>query len=311
MNSSFEPAVRYDLTDVNELARQDPIAFVRRCEEEYAAQVQTLAGFLKNSGQIKFIMIAGPSASGKTTTSLKLRQELERMGIRSVAISLDNFLFDRETLPILEDGTRDYESIATLDIGLLNRCLEELLTNNRSNLPIFDFVSGLRLKTPQEMTITGEHVVIIEGLHALNPAITDNQYKDRFLKVYISPQVEVYEGGRQLLDGQTLRLMRRMIRDFKFRGSDPENTFHMWKNVCKGEKLYIDPFRKDADYLVNSLHLYEPSVYHHDLVPILRQVKQQSKFYSRSRELVQILEDFDDLDFDLVPKDSMIREFLG
>ncbi len=311
MSSSFKP-VRCAVSAVNKLAKLDAPGLARKCEGDYLTQLEELASLIHQSSRWQFIMIAGPSASGKTTTSVKLRQLLETRGIRSITISLDDFLYNRDSLPLLPDGTRDFESVDTLDIGLLNRCLEELLTKKSTQLPVFDFVTGNRMKNTQPVTITDSHVVIIEGLHALNPAISQTSLKEYFFKVYISPNCEfVLDDGRVVLDGQNLRLIRRMIRDFKFRGSGPENTFVMWKNVCNGEELYINPFRGEADYVVNSTHLYEPLIYHHDLLPILKDVKADSLYTEKARELVDVLELFDDLSMDIVPPDSMIREFIG
>ncbi|MDF2566809.1 MAG: phosphoribulokinase / uridine kinase family protein [Oscillospiraceae bacterium] len=311
MRNIITEKTKINIEEINNIAKKDAKKLVIDSEKQYLDQLSEIASFIKNSGKYKIILIAGPSASGKTTTSFKLREQLYLNDIKSVTISLDNFLFNRESLPLLEDGSIDFESIDTIDINCLHDCIDILMTKKKAQFPTFDFVEGKRSESTIEIEIDEDFVVIIEGIHALNPIISENKFKDSFLKIYVSVKSEYYNQDELTLPSKDLRLIRRMIRDYHFRGSSVGNTLSMWDNVCKGEELYIKPFQVEADFCVDSIHLYEPLIYHHYLLPLLKEIPQDSVYYRKCDQLVQIIARFNDLEKDVIPRNSMLREFIG
>lgn len=303
---------RLSLARYNEMAQTAPAALVEESENDYYGQIKQIAEHIKNNKErYKVVLLAGPSASGKTTTASKLRKRLGELGIQSVYVSLDNFFFDRDKLPLLPDGMPDFESIRTLDMDCLKAFFSDLLQTNHATVPVFDFNSGKRSDETIELTIDDNFVVIIEGIHALNPIITADHYSGNFCKLYISPKSEYESEGKVVLNSRNVRLIRRLVRDYHFRGSDPVNTMKMWKHVVEGENIYIRPFRTTADFWINSMHKYEPMIFHHYLLPILENAAEKSEYQATFAELRDTLELFYDLDKEIVPPDSLLREFIG
>ena len=296
---------------INHMAATDREALVRESEALYHTRIEEIARSIAADESAKIIFIGGPSASGKTTTSLKLREALYALSVKSVAISLDNFLFNRDDLPILPDGMIDMESIRTVDIACLHHCLEKLLTTGRCAFPLFDFVEGKRRTDTFDVEIAGDFVVIIEGIHALNPAVKPSAFRDQAKTIYVSIKSEYYEGEQVVLNTRNLRLIRRMIRDYHFRGSSASNTLKMWSYVLAGEQENIRPYRMAADEWIDSVHAYEPLLYHHELLPILSEVDEDSPHYKKCAELIDMLRHFSDLPQSIVPENSMLREFIG
>lgn len=296
----------------NEMARLRPADLVAEAERDYYSQVEEIADKISgNTARYRVVLLAGPSGSGKTTTASKLRKQLEQLGVDSVYISLDNFFIDRDQLPLLPDGMKDYESIRTLDMDCLNQFFESLLQTNRASIPIFDFQTGKRSEKTVDIETDENTVVIIEGIHALNPVITEGHYNDKFYRIYISPKSEFERDGKIVLNSRNTRLIRRMVRDYYFRGSSPINTMQMWKHVVEGEDLYIRPFRTTADYWIDSTHKYEPMIFHHYLLPILDGLAPGSDYDAVFLQLRETLGLFYDLGKELVPENSLLREFIG
>lgn len=311
MQENFQGAVknRYEILNVNRSAAENPRRLVLNSEKYYHDRVNELAGLVLGSG-CRAVFIAGPSASGKTTTAKKLLEEIKSKGKNAVSVSLDDFLKDADALPILSDGTADYESVNTLDIPCFQRFISDLMKYKKALTPRFDFLKRGRA-CMVEISIENDCVVIIEGLHALNPLIADCDYEGRGLKAYISVKSEYYENGERVLNSRDMRLIRRLIRDNNFRGSDAENTFRMWKKVCEGEREYIQPFKDSSDFWLDSDHIYEPLIYNYHLTPVLKKVSKTSEFYADAQRLLGILSRFSELDKAIVPADSMLREFIG
>ena len=303
---------RLSLEQYNKMAQTAPDALVAESENDYYSQIEQIAEHIKiNKERYKVVLLAGPSGSGKTTTASKLRKRLDQIGIQSVYVSLDNFFLDRDKLPLLPDGMPDFESIQTLDMDCLNAFFSDLLQTNKASIPIFDFNTGKRSDKTVDLEIDDNFVVIIEGIHALNPVITADHYSENFCKLYISPKSEYESNGKIVLNSRNLRLIRRMVRDYHFRGSSPINTMKLWKHVVEGEDIYIRPFRTTADFWINSVHKYEPMIFHHYLLPILEEVEPECEYQAKFTELKDTLELFYDLDKEIVPLDSLLREFIG
>lgn len=300
---------KYQISEINDLARSDPNALVMRSEMYYRDRVNELARMVVKQG-CQAVFIAGPSASGKTTTAAKLAEFLKKNGKCALSVSLDDFLKDADSLPILPDGTADYESVDTLDIPCFQKCIADLMKYGEAELPFFDFPKHCRTHM-RKVKASGDCVVIVEGLHALNPLIADCDYEGLGFKAYISVKSEYYDGDKRILNSRDMRLIRRLIRDNNFRGSNPENTLGMWQKVCEGERAYIRPFRSTCDIWLDSDHLYEPLVYNSPLTAELERIEKSSVFYATARRLLDILGRFGGLDMSVVPQNSLLREFIG
>lgn len=303
---------RLDLSVLNENVRRDPEKAVAYWEKHYRDQVEAVAeDFVSHMGESRVLLLAGPSSSGKTTTSLNLMEALHRRGIRTIPVSLDDFFLGPGAAPLLEDGTRDLESVELLDAELLDRCFRELFETGRCDFPIFDFENGSRSEKVNHFAVDDRTAVVVEGLHALNPFIAGREFCKKALKVYISIKTEYYLDDERILSTRQLRLIRRIIRDSNYRACPPEVTLSMWKNVVRGEDHYIRPFRLSADYWVDSFHGYEAMVYRPLLLSLLDRPEVRM---CPQRETAATLRDavrcFEELPLLFVPEDSLLREFL-
>lgn len=297
---------------INKRVADDPLQFIKECEDSYENTIQAIAERIVTEEGREIVMLAGPSSAGKTTTARKLKEALSEKGVKTYVLSLDDFYLDRDDIPYLPDGTQDYETVYALDLAQLEKDLNALICGETVKAPVFDFTTGKRSDTEfNEITLGDEDVVIIEGLHALNPVITE-KVKGKLLKVYINVSSRIYdEKGNVLLNKRNLRFVRRMIRDYKFRASSVENTCKLWKNVTAGEDKYLFPFRDNADIKADTIHLYEPCVLKHQALPLLRDSIISDEFKKDIEHLIKALEGFEDIEENIVPEDSLLREFLG
>ena len=299
------------LISINSNAKKDTQDFITSCEERYKRIISSVAEQICQKGGHEVVMLAGPSASGKTTTANKLVEELKKRGHNACRISLDDYYLEIKQMPILSDGTRDFESVDSLDLPLIASTLNELITTGKSELPIFDFQIPARSKETRKIEIDDGDVVIVEGLHALNPKICDQLPAENLFRIYISVASRIYDNGKLLLRRENLRLVRRMVRDYQFRNSSIEHTLSLWKNVRRGEKEYLFPYQDLADARINSIHMYEPCVFRDIALPLLREVKSDSEFYGQVQDIIKGFEKFELIDDKAVPADSLLREFLG
>ena len=302
---------RVELEALIKLAEERPEELVRISEERYRRQIAEVADrFCEGFEQNPHILLAGPSSSGKTTTSLNLETELMRRGIRTIAVSLDDFFVDRQLAKYLPDGTQDLEDPELVDLAELERCLSELTGQGRCEFPIYDFSVGQRSKTRRPLVFDSRTAVIIEGIHALNPMICKRPFFKGTMKLYISIKTEYYLGGQRILNTREARLMRRIIRDSNFRACPPAATLGMWGNVVAGEERYIRPFRTEADYWIDSLHLYEPMLYKPVLEPMLAPLQGSRVCGEAAGRLLEALEGLPAVAVKGIPADSLMREFL-
>ncbi len=290
----------------------NPESFVTECEEKYNNKIKKIAKDIAESERTEIVMLAGPSSSGKTTTAKKLCQALFDLGIKSHTVSLDDFYLNNEDSPRFPDGTPDYETVEALDIPCFEKTMAELIVKGCALMPEFDFLTGKRKEKYNELKLGGKDVIIVEGLHALNPAITEHLPKDRLLKIYISISSRIYDKNQNIvLNKRNIRFIRRMVRDYKFRGNSVEETFKMWITVRYGEDAYLFPFKDNADIKINTIHLYETCVLKDLAADLLMQVSKDSEFYKESQRLIRSLYKFPKIDSSFVPKDSLLREFIG
>ena len=297
---------------INERAVTDPVEFVKEWENRYDKIISSIVERIITEDGREIVMLAGPSSAGKTTTARKLKEGLSKKGVKTYVLSLDDFYLNREDIPYLPDGSQDYETVDALDLEQLEKDLNALIRGETVKTPVFDFTTGKRSDTEfNEITLGDEDVVIIEGLHALNPVITEKVH-GKLLKVYINVSSRIYdEKGNVLFNKRNLRFLRRMIRDYKYRASSVENTCKLWKNVTAGEDKYLFPFRDNADIKADTIHLYEPCVIKQQALPLLCDSQVSDEFKSEIEKLKKALEQFNDINENAVPENSLLREFLG
>lgn len=300
------------MESINTLALKQPQSFVLAAEERYRNIIRRVAEQAVSSGTASIILLAGPSASGKTTTAGKIAQALAESGHGAYTVSLDNFYLNQDRSPRFPDGTPDFETVHALDIPLIHETFYHLMQSGRCELPLFDFKTGSRSAQAQRLVLEKGDVVIVEGLHALNPLIYGAFPPKHLLKVYVSVSSRIYaENGKIVLNKRNLRFVRRLIRDRRFRGTDVHETFSLWESVQRGEDLYLFPFRGNADVRMNSIHLYEPCVFREEAIAMLRQLGPEHPFYRDAVRMIHSLQRFEPLARELVPEDSLLREFMG
>lgn len=297
---------------INTLALTDPAALVRQSEERFDKILEGIADRVQQSDGREIIMLAGPSASGKTTTAKKLSEKCTARGMQTHVLSLDDFYLNRNQIPGAETGNPDFETVYALDLPLLGETLTRLLQGKETELPIFDFMKGERSSVSRKITLGAQDAILVEGLHALNPIITDDLHDKNLLKIYISVSSRIYnEKGKIVLNKRNLRFLRRMARDYQFRASSVENTYALWDNVRTGEDKYLFPYRELADIKINSVHLSEPCVFRDICLPMLSNAHLPKDTEHDAQKLMQALWQFVPIEPALIPPTSLLREFLG
>ncbi|MGN0240723.1 MAG: nucleoside kinase [Candidatus Weimeria sp.] len=276
-------------------------------EERIGALAQEIA----SDKSRKFIMIAGPSSSGKTTFSKRLSIQLRARGLTPHAVSLDNFYLDRDQMPLDENGQKDFEALEGLDIELFNDDMTKLLNGEKVVLPIFDFTAGKRSAEGIPMQLKKNDVLVLEGIHGLNDALSYTLPKESKFKIYISALTQLSIDEHNPLSTTDGRLIRRIVRDARTRGTSAEETIAMWDSVHRGEKKNIFPFQESADAMFNSALIYEMAVLKVYAQPQLYAIKDDSPQYSEAKRLLKLLDYFLPMPTDDIANTSLIREFIG
>ena len=274
--------------------------------------LESIAERIPRGDKNMIVVLAGPSSSGKTTTANKLMSHFAVNGRSAYRVSLDDFYLEEKCAPLSEDGTPDFETVDALDLALIEKTVNNLLTTGESDVPIFDFGTRRRSENPNHYILNDGDVVIFEGLHALNPVITDLFPQDRLFKLYVSVSTRIYDDeGEVVLSKRDLRLIRRTVRDFKHRSSSVGDTFDIWPSVISGENKYLFPFEDRADVKLNSFFPYEPCVIRDEAVNILKELPENSEHYEKCASLIENLQKFVPLPESVMPRDSLLREFSG
>lgn len=299
------------VSQINEKVIDNTAEFISHCEDSYHESLRKVSGEILSGGGRKLVMLAGPSSSGKTTTASILKKLVKESGRNAVTVSLDDFYLDQTNAPKFPDGRPDFETVHALDIGQITQCLSLLLETGSAELPIFDFNERKPSGQKNNLKIGESDVVIVEGLHALNPLITDPLEKEAMLKVYVSVSSRISDGGDIAFSKRDIRFIRRMIRDYQFRNSPVEFTFYMWKGVRTGEDKYLFPFSDRADIRIDSIHPYELCVYKETAIELLSHIDKESVYYSRACELKKKLLLMHTIDKKEVPAGSLLHEFIG
>jgi uridine kinase len=299
--------------DLNRLVSQGKYdEVIRLAEANFESQLANVSNLVYNDRKnLKIVLIAGPSSSGKTTTSKKLAVYLQTQGFRTHAISVDDYFLDREQTPKLPNGEYDFESIRAIDLELFNKQLAELLDGKKVLLPQYNFVLGKKEFKNKWLQIKDNDIMIIEGLHALNEELTMSVERKNKFKVYISPLTQLNIDDHNRIHTSDTRRLRRIIRDNKYRGHSAADTLRMWKNIRTGEEKYIFPFQDDADIVVNTALVYELGVLKTYAEPLLFSVEEDDPVYPEAMRLINFLRNFLSIPSDEVPKDSILREFIG
>ena len=291
------------------LAAREPQAFADYSEGQYRAQIESIAQEVLTSGR-HIVMLTGPSAAGKTTSAHKIAEAIARRGRRSAVLSLDDFYVGAGRYPKHPDGTDDYESLDSLNLPVLQQCLADLHKAGLCKAPVFNFV--IQQPDGTQTIDCRDGVVIIEGLHALNPALTEKLPEDAALCLYAGLREEyAAPDGSRCLATRDIRLARRLVRDCLFRGHGAGFTLGLWGKVCAGEDQYIKPFKPRADLLLDTTHTYEICLWH----TLLDTMPADDTLTAAQRRQFDTLRArfaaFPALDPALVPADSMLREFIG
>ena len=285
---------------------------IRIAEAHYNHQIATLADMIyEKRNQIKVILIAGPSSSGKTTTSKKLETYLASKGLRTHPISTDDYFVDRKYTPRDLEGNYDFETIKAVDVELFNRHLLKLIDGERVLIPEYNFMTGEREYKKKYIELKENDIIIIEGIHALNEDLTQAIERKNKFKVYISPLTQLNIDNHNRIHTSDTRKIRRIVRDNKYRGYSAGDTLNTWKKVREGEEKWIFPFQDEADYIINSALIYELGVLKTYVEPLLFSVKEDDPMYSEAIRLINFLRNFLPIPSDEVPKDSILREFIG
>ena len=286
--------------------------FIRVAEALHNKKIASIADLIdRREHPARIVLIAGPSSSGKTTFTKKLSIQLRVLGYDPAIISTDNFFLSREETPRDAFGEYDFESIDALDRERLNNDLIELLDSGRCELPVFDFKSGRRSAKRKLIELGTSGIVLIEGIHGLNPRLTEDVEKDEIFRVYISALTQLNIDDHNRIPTTDVRLIRRMVRDFQFRGYTAEQTIERWPSVRRGENNNIFPFESFADIAFNSSLDYELPVLKGLAEPLLRTIKPYDSLYNEGVRLLRFLSNFVGIPTKLVPGDSILREFIG
>jgi uridine kinase len=304
----------YKLREINERCRTDPGGFVGECDASYAVRIAYAAEkIIENMKQSPIVLLSGPSGSGKTTTAMKIAEELGRRGVRTHSISMDNYFrtVTADSVPRTPEGLPDLESPLCMDMELLNEHFSRLSRGERVLVPKYEFARRMRIQKPSKTLCLGkDEVAVFEGIHALNDDIP-NVHPEAF-KLYFSARSDIQrDEGRVVFKGTWMRLCRRAVRDYKFRGTTAIDTLRMWANVRRGEKLYISPFKNKADLKFDSSFPYEVPVLNNMATELFESVPEGTERFEELHSIVPAFALFEDLDPDFLAPDSLLREFIG
>lgn len=290
---------------------ENPLAFIEKSEKEYREKVEAVADAICADSRNKIILVAGPSASGKTTTSALLQKDLLKRGKTAEVISLDNFFAEKSKMPLKADGQPDFEAVESLDLEMLHTFFIDILADGVAEMPIFDF-NNPKKERDKKLLDAGENgLLIVEGLHALNPKITSNLPPENLYKIYISVNDSIYnDEGSEFMSSIHVRMARRISRDYFYRSSDINNTLYLWTAVVEGEKKYLYGFKHSADVTLATLHPYEPCVLKKSVLKIMEPISKDAPNYLEAIKLKEEISAFPDIPTDIVPENSLLREFL-
>lgn len=296
-NAAVDAGHATDIINISEALQEKKIA-------QIAEQIAARPG-------VKLVLLAGPSSSGKTTSCKRLSIQLAVNGLKPLQISLDDYFVDRDRTPKDENGEYDYESIYALDLQKINDQFNALFRGEEVELPKYDFQSGKSKKSGKRLKMNDNNVLVVEGIHALNPELTAQIPNEQIFRVYASALTTILLDNHNYIPTTDNRLLRRIIRDYKYRGVSAQETIHRWPSVRAGENKWIFPFQENADAMLNTAMLYELAVIKMQAEPLLEQVPENCDEYAEAYRLLKFLKYFKGIPFNNLPPTSLLREFLG
>ena len=296
LNTAVRAGLATDIINVSEAMQERKIAAV--------------ADRVKERGS-RIVLLAGPSSSGKTTTSKRLAVQLAAIGQRPHLISMDDYFVDRDDTPRDANGEYDFECLQALDVPFFNEQLQTLLSGGSVELPKYNFQTGSREKSGKVMALGEQDVLIIEGIHALNPQLTPQIPRSVKYQLYVSALTTIQLDEQRRISTSDNRLLRRIIRDYKFRGYSATDTIRRWPSVRAGEEKWIFPYQENCDTMINSALLYELAVLRGFVLPLLEQVPDSAPEYAEAFRLRQLVGFFEPIADKQIPPVSLLREFLG
>lgn len=300
------------ISDLNKTIANGKIKdFIRSNELMFSLDIAKVVDEIVSNRDIKFILIAGPSSSGKTTTTKRIASYLEALGYDAIKISLDDYFVNRDVNPKDEDGNNDYECLEAIDVKLFNEDLNKLLNGEEITLPIYNFLTGKREYSENKIKLKENSIFLIEGLHALNDELTKDVDKRSKYRIYLSPFIPLNIDEHNYVSTLDLRLLRRIVRDNRTRGYDVLNTIDNWQRVRRGEEKYIFPYIHQTNVIINTALAYEVGVLKVYVEPLLLSVGVDSIYYEEARRLIDFLKIFFPIPGEYVTDDSILREFIG
>lgn len=300
------------ITDLNKMVGTEKINdFIHSCELMFTLNISKIVEKIIKNKEIKFILIAGPSSSGKTTTCSRISDNLTALGYHPIKISLDDYYVNRVDTPKDENGKYDYERIDALQIERFGNDLKDLLDGKEVTPPVYNFITGMSEVSKRKLKMQDNSIFLIEGLHAINEELTEAIDKKYKFKIYLSPFIPLNIDKHNYVSTLDLRLIRRIVRDNRTRGYSAEETITNWQSVRRGEENYIFPFIHQADVIVNTALAYELGVMKVYVEPLLLSVDVNSKYYEEARRLIDFLKQFFTISSECVNDDSILREFIG
>ena len=314
-NKNYKSAKKLNIftsSDINRIIAEGKINDIITLNEVIANNelLDLARQIAEQSSRVKVVLIAGPSSSGKTTTSRKLSMFLNTFGLNPKPISLDDYFLPREETPKLPNGDYDFESLRAIDIDLFNNQLKKLLNNEEVIIPTFNFKTGIP-EFNKSLKLNDNDIIIIEGLHCLNEELTKSIPKENKYKVYVSPLTDLNVDNYNMVSTSDNRLLRRMVRDNRTRGYSAEYTIKTWSRVRDGEEKYVFPYQEEADFVVNSALIYEIGALRQYAEPLLYNIDINSPYYEEARRLLRFLNMFLVVPTENIPKESILREFIG
>ncbi len=297
---------------LNKIVKENKIKdLILLSEALHEKKIAQIADEIATRKGIKMILIAGPSSSGKTTFAQRLGIQLRINGIKPVTISVDNYFVERDQTPRNEKGEYDFESIDAIDTELFNQHLLALLNGEEVEMPEFDFHIGSKKYNGNKIKLGEDEVLVIEGIHCLNDKLTSKIPKDQKYKIYISALTVLNMDAFNRISTTDTRLIRRIVRDNQFRGYSAKETISTWDNVNKGEEKNIFPFQEDANRIFNTSLIYELGALKNEAIPLLEKITKEEPEYAEAQRLIEILKYFEPISKDIIPSNSLLKEFLG
>jgi uridine kinase len=298
-----------DLNEAIDKGRTNLLIQVSEALQE--KKIGRIADEIANRKGIRMVLIAGPSSSGKTTTCKRLSVQLLTNGIKPVSISLDDYFLDREKTPRDATGDYDFENLHALDLPLLNEQMNALFRGEEVELPRYDFPTGKSVKSGKKLRLHDDEILVVEGIHALNPELMASVPQEQIYRVYASALTTLLLDNHNYIPTTDNRLLRRIIRDHKYRGVSAQESIRRWPSVRRGENKWIFPYQENADAMFNSAMLFELAVIKSQAEPLLEQVPENCPEYAEAYRLRKFLKYIRPIPEDQIPPTSLLREFLG